>query len=404
MGQDLCVNRAVAKRSAVWLQRFVEPAELRRLGAVRHVACRDAATGERRLVIASTETGARSERVRALLDAVAGAHARLDHPHVPRLDARGAAAGIEFVALRSDAVVDLESLLRRVLEAGPRVSAPGAAAFLLITCEVLRAAHRTTDGAICLGAVSNASFVVSEAGHFEVVGWGYPADDGERRVLLSDAPAAHVAWESAFATPPSPESDLDAVGRFFHALLGAVELPPQLVVALREDGRQAELVASIRRLEAAAHARDPAARSWDEYLAIVHETAALLGVAPDGAALRRDLAGAVTAWRANHELRVALAGRWFEVGGGTRCELDHRPSLRGVLAALVAERVAAPGEVVNVERLLDAGWPGQRVRSDSGRNRVRVAIATLRTLGLRDLLRSRDDGYLIDPGVAITVE
>lgn len=389
----MCVNRAVAKRSTLWLQRFVEPAEIRRLGALRHVACRDAETGERRLVIASAETGARSARVPALLDEVARIHAQLDHPHVARLDTRGAVAGIEFVALRSEAVVDLEALLRL----GQRVSSPAAAAFLLLTCDALRAAHRTAAGPICLGVVSNASFVVSQRGHVELVGWGYP-------LSLSDAPAPHVAWEHAFATEPSPESDLDAVGRFFHALLGAVELPAPLITALREDGREAELVDLIRRLESAAHARDRAARSWDDYVAIVHRIAALLGVAPDPGALQRELASAVAAWRANSELRVALAGQWFEVGGGSRCELDRRPSLRGVLAALVAERIAAPGEAVDVERLLAAGWPGQRVGSESGRNRVRVAIATLRTLGLRDVLRSRDDGYLIDPGVAITVE
>jgi hypothetical protein len=47
--------------------------------------------------------------------------------------------------------------------------------------------------------------------------------------------------------------------------------------------------------------------------------------------------------------------------------------------------------------LLAAGWPGERMRADAGAHRVRVAISTLRKMGLRDVLRTEEDGYRLDP-------
>ena len=47
--------------------------------------------------------------------------------------------------------------------------------------------------------------------------------------------------------------------------------------------------------------------------------------------------------------------------------------------------------------LLEAGWPDERVSKEAGANRVRVALATLRKLGLKDHIQSRADGYLLLP-------
>ena len=40
---------------------------------------------------------------------------------------------------------------------------------------------------------------------------------------------------------------------------------------------------------------------------------------------------------------------------------------------------------------------------DAGASRVYVALGTLRKLGLRDVILSRDGGYLLDPRVKIVV-
>ena len=54
-----------------------------------------------------------------------------------------------------------------------------------------------------------------------------------------------------------------------------------------------------------------------------------------------------------------------------------------------------------MDALIACGWPGERIVAKSGASRVYVALSTLRKLGLRDLLLSRDDGYLLDAQVGV---
>lgn len=92
---------------------------------------------------------------------------------------------------------------------------------------------------------------------------------------------------------------------------------------------------------------------------------------------------------------------WFEVGEGSRVMLGRRGSLRRVLLALFAAHRERPGKSTSGEVLVAHGWPDERIRAESSSARLRVTIATLRKLGLRDLLQTRDDGYLIDPEVEL---
>ena len=50
---------------------------------------------------------------------------------------------------------------------------------------------------------------------------------------------------------------------------------------------------------------------------------------------------------------------------------------------------------LSVDALVVAGWPGERILSAAGAERVYAAIATLRRLGLRGLLVQHGEGYLI---------
>lgn len=102
-------------------------------------------------------------------------------------------------------------------------------------------------------------------------------------------------------------------------------------------------------------------------------------------------------------LAIGPEARWFELRGGPRVSLDRKRSLRLVLAALAAARLRSPGHALHRDDLLIAGWPGERVLPTAGAHRVRVAVASLRDLGLRGLLLRRDDGYLLDPEATITV-
>jgi hypothetical protein len=100
-------------------------------------------------------------------------------------------------------------------------------------------------------------------------------------------------------------------------------------------------------------------------------------------------------------LLVAEDGRCFRPPGGPTTDLRRHHRLRRVLLALVEGRKRSPGTPVSVDDLLERAWPGERVLHDAGRQRVYVAVSTLRELGLRDLLLSDATGYLLDARVAV---
>ena len=88
---------------------------------------------------------------------------------------------------------------------------------------------------------------------------------------------------------------------------------------------------------------------------------------------------------------------------GESFSLEKRRAVRLVLKRLVDARVEAPAKPLTVDDLLAAGWPGERVLRDAGASRVYVALGTLRKLGLRDVIISRDGGYYLDPRVEVLV-
>lgn len=101
------------------------------------------------------------------------------------------------------------------------------------------------------------------------------------------------------------------------------------------------------------------------------------------------------------ELVVDAEGRWFETPGEPRVDLGRRRALRRILKALLARRVKTPDVASTLDEILAAGWPGEQVQHGAGVLRVYNAVSTLRKLGLRAYLVSRDDGYLLDPRVPV---
>lgn len=97
------------------------------------------------------------------------------------------------------------------------------------------------------------------------------------------------------------------------------------------------------------------------------------------------------------ELVIARDGRWFQTSKGPRVDLSRRKPLRLALLLLADRFASARGRGVSWSEVLEVAWPGERVDAESGFARVRNALAQLRKLGLRDVLKTRDDGYLLDP-------
>ena len=92
---------------------------------------------------------------------------------------------------------------------------------------------------------------------------------------------------------------------------------------------------------------------------------------------------------------------WLQPPDGERRDLSRRHALRRLMDAFTTHRVEAPGAPLSVDDLLAAGWPGEQVLPLAGRNRVHVALTTLRGLGLRGLLLSVEGGWALDPEVPV---
>lgn len=118
----------------------------------------------------------------------------------------------------------------------------------------------------------------------------------------------------------------------------------------------------------------------------------------------RILERALSLSSASTVLRVGVGGSSFTRPDERPVDLSRRSALRRLVDALTDLHARQPGAALDVDALFARGWPGERIQPASASTRVRVAIATLRKLGLRDVLLTSDDGYLFDPNATITRE
>jgi hypothetical protein len=102
-----------------------------------------------------------------------------------------------------------------------------------------------------------------------------------------------------------------------------------------------------------------------------------------------------------HRVVIADDARWFQVDGETPVSLQTRPTLRRILLALFDARCREPGVALDLRALMALGWPGEAMLASAALNRVKVAITTLRKLGLGVALLRAREGWLFDPGVAV---
>lgn len=103
------------------------------------------------------------------------------------------------------------------------------------------------------------------------------------------------------------------------------------------------------------------------------------------------------------DLELAKDAEWFALAGAERVSLRRRRSLRLVLERLLRARLESPGVELSTHELFEAGWPGERIIFEAGRQRVYVTLVELRKLGLGGWLHHRGQGYLLDPTARIVV-
>ena len=101
-------------------------------------------------------------------------------------------------------------------------------------------------------------------------------------------------------------------------------------------------------------------------------------------------------------LVVSNDGGWFQSAGRRVTRLARRPALRHIVRVLVEARRDRPNVALTAADLINAGWPG--LAPEAGTARLYFTIYVLREKGLRGLLISREDGYLLDADAAIAIE
>ena len=188
--------------------------------------------------------------------------------------------------------------------------------------------------------------------------------------LVSAVPALCGAHQAlALAAEAHADGDFDEAGR-----LG--EQARELVARLRagdERHRSSHVRLALARLRASLGSDAPRL-SW----APPSQAELFDGVASEGA------------------LTISSSGRSFCAPGGEPVDLSTRRAPRLILRALAEQRERHPGVALDLDALLAAGWPGERLLTEAGATRVYTAIATLRRMGLKPYLLRCDDGYMID--------
>jgi hypothetical protein len=375
---------------------YVERAPIRRLGAIAYVACRDAETGAPRLLVEAGAPGAET-----LLAEIARVHALIDDPRVPRV------VHVEdtFVALDCDAVSDLAAAVPPAVSAGYRAAWRAVTAFVVRYLETLDAAHRAIDpktGApVCLGACAGANVLLSPRGKIWIMGWGHPWQSAERARIGLEVPDTFFAQEAHFGVL-KVGSDLAAAVRMFHAFLQYGQMPSGVPESILGAGPDATLAGLVMELMGNSNAPRPEDRDIPRYLATFDQVVKRLDIVPDDEVFARDIAQVCELHaRAGKRLVVARDGAWFESPQGELVEMGRKATLRRLLLALAQARIETPGKPLSPDTLVATGWPGEKTRADAAKNRLYVAIASLRTLGLRDDLQSDGTGYRLDPHLTV---
>jgi tetratricopeptide (TPR) repeat protein len=150
----------------------------------------------------------------------------------------------------------------------------------------------------------------------------------------------------------------------------------------RGEGRIAEAESLLQEAEAALVALGRAAEA-----------------APISEQLRALRAGGAGPAPSEDALVVAEGGAWFRAPRGERVGLERRRPLARIADRLAAERLERPGAALDSAALKDAAWPGEKLLATAAAHRVRVAISTLRKLGLP--IATLEGGWALEPQVPI---
>ncbi|AKV01439.1 Signal transduction response regulator [Labilithrix luteola] len=280
-------------------------------------------------------------------------------------DVRGEALAMELAGLLAHDAGDLEVAARSYGEALERL-------------QELGARHLEAALLVRLGAVARERGRAAEAWTLLRTASSRLRDDPAASALL----AAHVAALEAAAG--RPDDARVSIGQAAEGIVegGDVVASSFLAVARATLEGRAPLVENAAELDVLAR------RSADLRIFLRGGRAAPRVVEPPPEPSTLEAA-----------LVVGEGGLWFRVPNGERVSLERRRSLALLLDRLLAARLEHPGVAIASEALQRAAWPGERIVPSAGAHRLRVAVATLRKLGLRELVETTPTGYRLSGDV-----
>jgi hypothetical protein len=390
-----------------WLGRYERPFPIRSRAAFHVLAARR--DGERRVVIVG---GPRADRARvaSALDALADAHARIDHPLVPKIE-RGEHDGAPFAELACDAIADGFEVLRAIADTGRKIQYGQGDWLFTSLREAMQAAHRA---GICLGRVSYGNYLFSPDGSPWLFGWGHNVVVlNEKETQEADVPVFQ-APEVAVGDAATPIADYVALLMMSRSVAGFGDITA-LTKRLLHGSMHPEnldLVALMRVFDQRFLGVPPAMRAtMEDGIETSSRLREMLGLRmdPDGArafvaSLLADLEETPEVPGPDGEpsiLTMSADASWILDTSGVRQKLGRAP--RFVMLALRKRYEEEPGSVLSIWELLEAGWPGEQPIPEAGSNRVHVTLARLRKLGLRSIVERFDHGYRIRPGTRVRV-
>lgn len=210
---------------------------------------------------------------------------------------------------------------------------------------------------------------------------------------IDDARACVSAAERLLSRTADPVAQ-----QVVHVDRGFIELAEAAAADAPEAARAA--LAAVRRRIEDARAAPPGEPPWIDRSDDIRAAVRLLerGLATFGPPTPAPTGGPD---RSQTALILGPDARWFRAPEGPVQDFQRRGALRRILLCLVQRQREEPGVGLSLPDLLAVGWPEEQVLHEAGANRVYVALATLRRMGLRRHLLSRDDGYLLDPALAV---
>jgi hypothetical protein len=336
----------------------------------------------------------------------------------------GEVDGLAFVAFECDGVSDGEDALGLMAAARERVTYPEAMAIVARLGTAIEVAHGHVDSQtkapLAFGGLAWANVIVARDGQLHLFGLGHNVVVRDEHGALCATPSFFGAPEIAVGGPPTCSSDSYAFVHFQRSMVSHCELPASLTRIFAGNPTEADVeIGSIFRFasERVLNAQPLERSSMTELRQMWEREWRLLGLTPDptslGARLRALFAPErrtgssgshpALSTQAAGVLEIGAEGAWFSMAGGSPRRLDGRLALKRILMRLAEEWSSSPGGRVDADSLFETGWPGEQPFREAAMNRLHVAIATLRKMGLRDALQRDAGGYRIDPAVRVVI-